>query len=461
MKNKHICKNCNKIYFNYKQHSTFCSKECKTQYNNISYNCDYCGKAFVVYRNKIEALNLKKHKHLYCSRECANNGCSNSVIKTCEHCGKNYKIVNSFKEIQRFCSRNCYDEYREQNSILKKHECPICYKTFDAKNSKQIYCSVNCRSIASENKVKCVCEYCGTEFFRIKSEVENAHKHYCSLECKNNRMYWSTYDTYILKTNYGNMSYSNMLPLFESKKTIDEVRRRAAYLKITHSREWTKEETETLKLYYSSKPMSEILKLIPNRTQNAIMRQAQKLGIKSYFYLSEKYTDEENEYLRTNYLYKTNEELAFNLNRSQKAISQHLNSMGLYRNYNKDYSNYKDLSRYVRANIQFWVNKIKKDFDYTCQITGKKGNVVLHHIHSFNLILSEAIETLNLPIYDEISLYTQQELDRLIDTFLEIQNFYNSYICISEDIHSHFHQIYKCGNNTKEQWDNFISQYYS
>lgn len=36
-------------------------------------------------------------------------------------CGKSYKIIPAFKDIQKFCSQDCYKKYRVENGILLKY----------------------------------------------------------------------------------------------------------------------------------------------------------------------------------------------------------------------------------------------------------------------------------------------------------------------------------------------------
>lgn len=45
------------------------------------------------------------------------------------------------------------------------------------------------------------------------------------------------------------------------------------------------------------------------------------------------------------------------------------------------------------------------------------------------------------------------------ETFLEIQEYYHAYVCISAEIHRLFHKEYGYGNNTEEQWNIFVNKY--
>jgi hypothetical protein len=272
-------------------------------------------------------------------------------------------------------------------------------------------------------------------------------------------MFWSHEDTEVLLANYGKISYKEMSVLFQPHKTVEEIKRRAKYLGITSSREWTDDEVLILIENYPNKSMNEMLRLLPNRTRSSILGQAQIQGVQSYFYLNHLYSDEEIEYLKSNYLEKSNIELGKALNRTANGIAQHLRVLDLHRP--TEINNYKNLIDYVRQRLVPWRDAIRKQCNYVCAVTGKRSNVRIHHIRGFNLLFNETIDVLDFPIYDNISKYMQKQLDEFMDTFLDIQESYHQYICISEEVHKEFHGLYGYGNNTKEQWDDFIKKYYT
>ena len=254
------------------------------------------------------------------------------------------------------------------------------------------------------------------------------------------------------------MAYKDMTNIFSTQKTIDEIKRRAIYIGLTSSKEWSDEEIQILVDNYSTKPMSDVMELLPNRSQAAILRQAMVNNLKSFFYLNHIYSKEEDEYLIANYLKKSNEELGEYLNRSPNGIAQHLCVLGLHRPTAID--SYNNLSCYVRSKLSCWKESVRSANYYTCQLTGKRSNIIVHHIRGFNLLISETADVLDFPMYKNISDYNQQQLDIFLETFLQIQEAYNSYICINEDVHKQFHNIYGYGYNTESQWDEFIKTYY-
>lgn len=227
---------------------------------------------------------------------------------------------------------------------------------------------------------------------------------------------------------------------------------------MTKNREWTEKEIQILKDNYSKQPMSKLLLLLPNRTNFSIVGKARTYHLTSYFVLSQYYTEEEDNYIKENYLKIDDNELAEKLNRTTSGISQHMYKLGLSRPLEKH--NYGNLRRYMRAKLTVWRNNVREHFNYTCQLSGEKSDIVVHHIYGFNLLMIETIDTLNFPIYTDLDLYNQDDLDLFVETFLNLQEFYGQYICITSKIHKHFHSIYGYGNNTQEQWNEFVDKYY-
>lgn len=358
----------------------------------------------------------------------------------------------------KYCSKKCYTDFRHNNSKVKTIQCPICGKLFRQKRTNQVFCSVECRAKSTENKLECVCSYCGKVFYRKPSEAEKHKNNYCSKECQKNGMYWSQSDTLVLKNNYGKISYEDMINLFSTPKDIDSIKRRAVYIGLTESRKWTQEEIDILVKNYSNIPIQNVMELLPNKTLFSIRGQAKAQNLKSFYYLSRIYTSEEEEYLKNNYLDKTNEELGEYLNREPSAIGQHLWSLGLKRPHCVD--NYTSLSEYVRAHLYTWKNEVREKANYTCALTNVRSNIIVHHIYGFNLLLMETINNLQFPLYEDLTKYSEEQLNQLVEEFIYLQEYYGQYICISEDIHRQFHSIYGCGNNTPQQWDEFVNTYY-
>lgn len=348
------------------------------------------------------------------------------IKHVCMYCGKEYE--NYFKD-SKFCSKVCYQKYRDKNSKLKNHICPNCGKLFDAHDSNAIYCSKKCAGEAQRNRVVCVCDNCGKEYEIQKYKYDKSLKHFCSEECKHEVMCWSKEDEDILRKYYGKLSYKEILKKLNRSIQPHSLYRKALDLGIVKPANiWTNEEVEILINNYSIKPMSEVVKLLPGRTQYAILGQARKYDLKSYFYLNRLWSDSEIQYLKDNYIDKSYEDMSNELGRTIMAIKVRMYLLNLHKP--TEISNYDNLYNYIRQRLVPWRNKVREEHDYTCEITGSRSNIVVHHIRSFNLLLEECVDILNFPIYDDFGLYTQEQLDYFMESFLELQELYGAYVCI-------------------------------
>ena len=458
---KYICLNCNKEYTSRKKNSKFCSLECKHSYNRFNYNCDYCEKPMIIYRNKYEKLLSGQKKGIYCSKECCDKSHTTKEINVCLNCGKEYLIGKAFADIQKFCSRECFDKYRKNNS--KKHEviCKQCGKSFTTSRDNQMFCSKECSSKSQRNRIECICKNCGMKFERIKSEVDKNKNHYCSFDCKLADIKWNQYDLNILRQYYNKIDNKEIQKMLSKHWSIKAIRAKSQILGLGVDRKWSMQEEKILIDNYPNKSINEILELLPNRTIASILHKAREHGIMSKFWNDRKYTDEDLEFLKLNYLNLTDEELASKIsgNHSPNAIQQKLWLMGLYRPYEIKKDGYINLNRFVRERLAMWKKEVREYYNYTCCLSGSHSNIIVHHCRGFNLLFDETMDILNFPIKENFTDYSDEELLLFVDKFLEIQDYYNAYVCITEDIHKLFHKEYGYGDNTEEQWEEFVIKY--
>lgn len=113
---------------------------------------------------------------------------------------------------------------------------------------------------------------------------------------------------------------------------------------------------------------------------------------------------------------------------------------------------------HLRRNIQAWKNDSMKDCNYKCVLTsGNFDNI--HHLYNFSDIVSETLEILNLPIYDEINKYTKEELLEIEKVCLDLHYKYGLGVCLRKDIHKLFHDTYGYSNNSKGQFSDFVKRF--
>lgn len=116
------------------------------------------------------------------------------------------------------------------------------------------------------------------------------------------------------------------------------------------------------------------------------------------------------------------------------------------------------LHNFLRNNINQWKLDSMKNSKYKCVITGNDFDVI-HHLYNFNKILQEIIEETKLTLYNNISKYTPDELQLLVDKCLEIHYRYPLGVCLSIEIHKLFHNLYGVLDNTPEQFEEFKQRY--
>lgn len=459
MLNTFICKQCGKEYTKNKENSSFCCKQCQIDYaksQRIPYNCDYCGKEILLVKSRYMNLLNGKQKHMYCSDECRDKARIKYTIVNCKNCGKETKRFAYIKSHNDFCCYDCFIEYTRKNSLNQERICPICGKSFKTNHIPQIYCSYKCMGVAKQKRSNCKCDNCGKEFERAISSFKDRKNHFCSKQCADEYFGWDKNDLDILEEYYGNIPTIEIQSKLSKYYSYNAIKRQALKMNLGSNPFWTNEEDEILKNNYSYISLDALLKLLPNRTKYAIVDRAVSLGIKSYHFLKSRYTKEDEQYIKDNYLKLSNKELGAHLGRQAESIQKRLVILGLVRPYCLA-----NINIYVRRRIEDWKNKYRESCNYTCALSGKRSNIVVHHIRSFNLLIKETIDVLDFQLKDDPNEYTQEELTEFVEVFMNIQNYYNAYVCITEDIHKLFHKEYGYGDNTEKQWEEFVTNYHN
>lgn len=124
-------------------------------------------------------------------------------------------------------------------------------------------------------------------------------------------------------------------------------------------------------------------------------------------------------------------------------ISKHLRSLPIVKQWKKD--------TYSRENNR-------------CQLTHKEvhgGNSDIHHLKAFSTIVIEAHELHDIEIKPKVKDYTQEELHKL-EKYVESwhKNTLNA-VLLCKEVHELFHILYKYGDNTPEQFEEFKERYLS
>lgn len=123
------------------------------------------------------------------------------ALRTCEHCGKEFK---TYSRTARFCSRSCKakNQNEQRGCASSEKVCPVCGKSFRAKNTNNIRCSRECyastrRSAIPKPKpepkpprIK-VCGVCGAAFV-AKTSAKFCQSCREPVRLQKAREYWKT-----------------------------------------------------------------------------------------------------------------------------------------------------------------------------------------------------------------------------------------------------------------------------
>lgn len=259
---------------------------------------------------------------------------------------------------------------------------------------------------------------------------------------------WSLEEIEKLKHIYqmGNLSLLNIeLP----NRTYSSCRAKARKLGFSTRKFWSKEEIDVLKCNYSIKTLDEMMELLPNRPRESIIKKATDLNLRN----SCKFQEYETQYIIDNYKTMTDKEIGIALNRDWRAILDKRCRMHLTKEHLR--TCYDDIYEYLRRNNSEWKNQSMKSCNYKCVITGGRFDEI-HHLYGFNKIVNETLNALGIDKTSAVFSFDEDTLLKILNKFRELQELYPLGVCLRKDIHTQFHNIYGYGDNTIEQWNEFI-----
>lgn len=100
------------------------------------------------------------------------------------------------------------------------------------------------------------------------------------------------------------------------------------------------------------------------------------------------------------------------------------------------------IRKHLRAIIEPFMEAHKRSLNYTCELTGKKGNMNGHHIYPFINIVHDAHDKNNIAIKANVCDYTTEELKILEDYVLSwhVIGDWSNMILLAENVHNQFHE---------------------
>ena len=140
------------------------------------------------------AWDIKRSKHIYCSRKCQDVSRKTGSMIKCDRCGKQaYKAkVHLTKNERHFCSIDCWNQTQfDESEQTKIRVCKICGRNFKSKRHCKknkgywnVTCSPECRiKLRNSKSIYVECKYCGKPIKTAKALKER--KRFCSKDCQN------------------------------------------------------------------------------------------------------------------------------------------------------------------------------------------------------------------------------------------------------------------------------------
>ena len=115
------------------------------------------------------------------------------------------------------------------------------------------------------------------------------------------------------------------------------------------------------------------------------------------------------------------------------------------------------ISDFLRGVISEWKLDSLKSANYRCIISNNNKKLIVHHYYrNFSDIVADIFKENDIPIHQTIGNYTNEELKFLSEECLRLHYKHGLGMVIEENLHIEFHSKYGYGNNTKEQFDEFI-----
>ena len=96
-------------------------------------------------------------------------------------------------------------------------------------------------------------------------------------------------------------------------------------------------------------------------------------------------------------------------------------------------------------------------YNYKCALTGEAFDDI-HHLYAKNLIIQATLDKLELPNTFDINACSTEEQQAFLNAFWVEQAKYPDGVCLSHKMHMLFHNKYGYGDNTPEQFYEFVKQ---
>lgn len=113
----------------------------------------------------------------------------------------------------------------------------------------------------------------------------------------------------------------------------------------------------------------------------------------------------------------------------------------------------------LRDSIKSWKKEIASKYGYRCYLTKSNRDCVVHHLYPFKNIVEDCCKELNIPLLRTFGDYTIEQYNNLKNLVIS-KHTLDIGILLQRKVHTKFHAIYGVSNNTIEQLNEFIKNYY-
>jgi 5-methylcytosine-specific restriction endonuclease McrA len=294
-KEKYVCENCNKEFYEYKSHKRgkhiFCSMSCQHEWRTgktgllkkkgTYKECPICGNKFYCYPYEVD-------KRKTCSKECKYEYERLLGIHQGENCNFWTGGFDNYR------GKNWYSQ-REKARKRDNNTCQVCGKTIDEHDTNMIvHHKVPFRFFQNDYKkandldnLVCVCRNCHAKQESHQwSEVPIEYQYLLKglkpqLKPPAGKRY-SKEEIDFIKENYDKMTYEELANIMNRPKNSvsDKILELGLNKRKNYTGLFSDEEKELVKKYYPIMDKNELMKLFPNRTYGSISSFARRNKIK-------------------------------------------------------------------------------------------------------------------------------------------------------------------------------------
>ena len=274
-----------------------------------------------------------------------------------------------------------------------------------------------------------------------------------TLGLKRKCFYWSEEDVEILKSAYKNkVPDLDLQELFGYRFSLESIRTKASKLKLSRRTPWTVDDEKIMFALYEITPTEDLEELFPGHTLIQIQQKARKLGLHSSVYLKRKWSDMDDQFIKDNWTSMSDYDLAEHLGRGYSALKMRRQFLGLKREVQP--GSYEYLRESLKHYLRDWKRDSMRACSYKCVVTGGRFNDI-HHLYASSLILQQVLDELGFEKNNYTS-YSAEQLSQIAERYIELHYEHPLGVCLSRDVHMQFHQQYGFGNNTPEQFLDFL-----